>query len=424
MTTTLQELQFDRTGAATSPVSVDALYLHVPFCSHKCHYCDFYSIVDRADRQEEFVDAIARELTRWTTDTPGDKTETLRPKTIFVGGGTPSLLRPTLWQKLLDVMRSRGVLDLVDEFTVEANPDTVTDELIGILTGAGVNRISLGVQSFHRPLLAMLQRDHEPTHVCRAVERVRRAGIENVNVDLIFAVPGQTCAMIDTDLDAALALNPSHISYYNLTYEPGTPMTSRMQSGSLTPAPESLERAMYVRVIERMNIAGFEHYEISSWAKQRTQKNREAEKQGIEKTGKNQTAPTALSCSLCRHNLIYWNNGNWLGIGPSAASHIDGRRWKNEKHLGRYIADSPWPTVVDPECLDVDRRVGEELMLGLRLLNGVDCDQLQDRMRADDPRWDTIDALVDMGMLQRSASRLHLTKKGLFVADAVVGKLL
>ncbi len=451
MTATIQLTASDQLATAPAPFAVDALYLHVPFCSHKCHYCDFYSIVDRTGRQTAFVDALMHELDRWTSDASHAETTPLRPRTVFFGGGTPSLLRPALWRTLLDFMQCRGVLEHVEEFTVEANPDTVTEELVDVLAAAGVNRVSLGVQSFDRSMLKALQREHEPAHVPRAVNILRNGGVDNVNVDLIFAVPGQTIPMLDADLDAALELNPHHVSCYNLTYEPGTPMTSRMHAGQLSPAPESLERAMLQRVIDRMDLAGFVHYEISNWGK-REQESRRAEEQGIEQKSRksenkkiamasdDKTAPssiscssalplscsdhTPLSCSLCLHNLMYWTNANWLGLGPSAASHVNGRRWKNEGNLGRYLADSPRPAVVESERLDPDRQLGEHLMLGLRLRQGVDRAWLSARMRADDERWDTIDSLVGMGMLQRSSGRLRLTAEGLFVADAVIAKLL
>ncbi|MFA9479175.1 radical SAM family heme chaperone HemW [Phycisphaerales bacterium AB-hyl4] len=369
--------------------------MHVPFCFHKCHYCDFYSIVDQpvgpTDRQARFTDALIAELTHQA------EAYNLRPRTIFVGGGTPTLLRPELWRQLLAAMQGLGMLDEVAEFTIEANPETVTAELMSELTAGGVNRISMGAQSFQPRLLKALERWHDPASVGRAAERVQAAGIDNFNLDLIFAIPGQTLDELDADLDAAMAMGPTHLSCYSLIFEPHTPLTKKMQLGLVKPMDEETERAMYERVLERLSAAGFEHYEVSNWAR-----------------------PTRR----CEHNLIYWANGDWLGIGPSAASHVAGRRWKNQPHLGKYLAESPRPPVVDEECLPEAQRVGEQLMLGLRLSEGVTLDWLAATLPSDDARWQRIEEHVGHGLLERTSTHLRLTRDGLFVADTLIGTLL
>ncbi len=373
--------------------SPDALYLHVPFCFHKCHYCDFYSLVESPtnDRQEAFTGALIAELQGRAGETP------LRPETIFVGGGTPTLLRVDLWERLLGAMAGLGVLERAAEFTVEANPETVTPDLMRTLRAGGVNRVSMGAQSFQPPLLKALERWHDPATVPRAMEAARAAGIRNVNLDLIFAIPGQTLEQLDADLDAALALEPDHLSYYGLTYEPNTALTTRLRLGRVRPIEEDLEAQMFARLIERLTAAGYEQYEISNWAR----------------PGRR-----------CRHNVNYWTNRDWLGLGPAAASHVAGWRWKNEPHLGHYLAGSPTPPVVDVEHLDADTRLGEALMLGLRLRDGVRLAWLDEQVDADDARWSTIDDLVRLGLLERTATHLRLTGRGLFVADAVIARLL
>ncbi len=377
---------------------IDGLYIHTPFCFHKCHYCDFYSIaepagdgVSQSDRQGVFTERLIGEL-KLRAGQVG-----LAPRTIFVGGGTPTLLRVELWRNLLGALEETGCLGRVEEFTVEANPETVSLELMGVLKAGGVNRVSVGAQSFDTGLLKTLERWHDPVSVPKAVGAVRGAGIDNINLDLIFAIPGQTLAMLDADLDAVLALEPDHLSCYGLTYEPNTPMTARLRRGEFRSADEAVERRMYGRVIERLAGAGYEHYEVSNWARPGRQ---------------------------CRHNMAYWENRHWLGIGPSAASHMDGYRWKNLAHLGRYIADAVEPPTADHEHLPPDRRVGELLMLQLRLLRGVGRGWLDKHLSADDARHATITHLVEIEMLQWTPTHLRLTREGLFVADAVIAELL
>jgi oxygen-independent coproporphyrinogen-3 oxidase len=289
-------------------------------------------------------------------------------------------------------MHRRGVLRDVVEFTVEANPETVSDELLAVLVAGGANRISIGSQTSHADLLKTLERWHDPRNVVEAVKCARRAGIDNINLDTIFAIPGQTLAMLEADLDFILSQQPDHVSFYNLTYEPNTAMTERLRQGAFEPVEESLERDMFALVIDRLAAAGYEQYEISNWAK----------------PGRR-----------CEHNLLYWQNANWLGIGPSAASHVDGRRWKNAPHLGRYLAQGDVP-IVDDETLPADDRLGERLMMGLRLLEGVPTNVVPD----DNARQATIDELISIGMLERTGDRLRLTRRGLFVADMVFAKLL
>ena len=377
----------------------DALYLHVPFCFHKCHYCDFYSIADcdeaTGDKQARFTDALTREIRHWGGDRGGHAPP--RPTTVFVGGGTPTLLRPELWSRLLAALREAGMLDRVEEFTVEANPETLTPDLLKTLTAGGVNRLSIGAQTFQPRLLKALERWHDPASVPRAVELARAAGVDNVNLDLIFAVPGQRLDELDADLDAVLALAPEHVSSYGLTYEPNTTLGMKLKLGRVHAVDEDRELAMYRRVIERLGGAGFEHYETSNFAR----------------PGRR-----------CEHNLRYWRSANYLGLGPSASSHVDGRRWKNEAHLGRYVRGCPTPPRVDEEALTETQRIGERLMLGLRLREGVDLGFIRDHIDGDAPRAAAIADLRERGYLEYAGDRLRLTDKALPVADAVIAAVL
>jgi len=375
---------------------VHALYLHVPFCRYKCGYCDFYSLVDHDDRRLEFVHALLAELDA------ADPDHRLRPQTLFVGGGTPSRLEPETWSVWIESFRQRNLLRDCREFTVEMNPESTTFDLLTTLRRAGLTRVSLGVQSFDPEVLRTLERTHDPRHVPVAVDAVREAGVRRLNLDLIFAVPGQTLESFDHDLSRAIALEPDHLSVYNLTYEPGTALNARFARGSVDPADESTERRMYRHSRRRLAEAGFEPYEISAWARRRDEQS--------------------------RHNLTYWRNGNWLGLGPGAGSHVHGRRWKNQPHLARYLRTPGEPPRSEDEILEPDLQLGETLMLGLRLREGVDLDVLEARFaphaRLGDGRRETLARYTAAGLLTRCGTRVRLTEQGLFVADAIAAELL
>lgn len=410
---------------------IDGLYLHLPFCFHKCHYCDFYSVVDRADqdRQAQFTAALIAELRRWVGVLEG-----WRPRTVFAGGGTPTYLRPELWAELLDAMNELRLLVECVEFTVEANPETVTPELMKQLSGDGVNRVSIGAQSFQRESLAALERWHDPDNVPRAVDACRAAGIDNLSLDLIFAIPGQTLAMLDDDLSRLIELRPTHLSTYGLTYEPRTPLTARLRVGQVTAIDEDTQRAMYAHVLDRLEGEGFEHYEVSNWARGEKNRGTRNAECGIESQWMEvMTPPLAAEHSAfhapssafqCLHNLAYWHNANWIGVGPGAASHVTGQRWRNVPSLTTYLAASPDPPVEDYEYLPADQRIGERMMLGLRLAEGLPLSWLDENVPPEDRRRAAIDEMVAIDMLERTATHLRLTRRGLFVADSVIAKLL
>lgn len=414
----LPEAAHPRVDPATR---IDGLYLHLPFCFHKCHYCDFYSVVDRADqdRQADFTTALIAELRRWA-----DELDDWRPRTIFAGGGTPTYLRPELWAQLLNAMHELRMLENCIEFTVEANPETVTPELMKQLSGGGVNRVSIGAQSFQRESLEALERWHDPDNVPRAVEACRAAGIDNLSLDLIFAIPGQTLAMLDDDLSRLIALRPTHLSTYGLTYEPRTPLTARLRLGQVTAIDEDTQRAMYAHVLDRLEREGFEHYEVSNWS----WKGSGTRDRGSANAFDSQPDPRSLipdpRTFRCAHNLAYWRNTHWIGVGPGAASHVAGHRWRNAPNLTTYLAQSPTPPVEDVEHLPPDQHVGERLMLGLRLSEGLPLDWINQNLAPDDRRRAAIDEMVQIDMLERTDTHLRLTRQGLFVADSVIAKLL
>ncbi len=374
--------------------AVQSLYIHVPFCFHKCHYCDFYSLVDKRDRQPDFTNRLIDEIAA----ARHYLTQPLR--TIFVGGGTPTLLAAKAWDAILRAMSQAYEYDSAIEFTIEANPETLTLQLAQALRRGGVNRLSIGCQSFNPLHLKTLERWHEPASVVRSVAIAREAGFQSLNLDLIFAIPGQSLDEWRDDLRQAIELEPDHLSGYGLTFEPNTPLTARMRAGQIQPAPQELQAQMYETTVATLADAGFEQYEISNFARP-----------GHE----------------CRHNLAYWRNENWWAIGPGAAGHVEGVRWKNVPNLDRYLQQSPWPPITDVEMLDDDGRIGETFMLGLRLCRGLELDRLVTLLsqgRRGKQRAAAIERHVAGGLLQRAGGCLRLTERGRLLADSVLVDLL
>jgi len=368
-----------------------SLYIHVPFCFHKCHYCDFYSLVDTQDRQEAWVAQFERELDAH------ERTWSVRPlETIFVGGGTPTLLRPALWRRVLARLSQIPRADTC-EFTVEANPETVDEVLLEALVHGGVNRMSIGCQSFDPAHLRTLERWHDPANVSRAVNLARRAGIANLNLDLIHSIPGQSVASWADDLRRAVDLSPEHLSCYGLTFEPGTALAARRERGEIAPIDDALQAEMDEFADGFLAAAGFERYEISNWAK----------------TGR-----------ACRHNLAYWQNEDWWAIGPSASGHWRGWRWKNVPRLGDWLdAQGGLSPVVDVEEPDPRRAVAERFMLGLRMSAGIPLSEVQAQLtlgREGEERSRAIDRHARSGLLERCNGMLRLTKKGRLMANEVL----
>lgn len=385
-----------------------SLYIHTPFCVHKCHYCDFYSFVDKDDQQHAFADRLIEELT------------CLAPHagpihTIFVGGGTPSLLRVELWERILAALHRLFDLAAIragpGEFTVECNPESTTPELLGCLVAGGVDRVSLGAQSFNPRQLQVLERRHDPANVARALELAAQAGVRRRSIDLIFAVPGQSLADWAADLHAAIALGTTHLSCYNLTYEPNTAMTARLKRGEFQPADEDLETDMFALTLATLRAAGLERYEVSNFA-----------------------APG----QACRHNLAYWRQDSWLAAGPSAAGHVlatgpagqlGGWRYKNAPHLPSYLASRGFAPMIDVEAPDAARLVRERLMTGLRLAEGLDADRLCTDADAAVPgagaRLRAVaDRLRRAGHLHGHARRWTLTDDGFLLADALAAEMM
>jgi len=373
-----------------------SLYIHVPFCFHKCHYCDFYSVVTEAEQHEAFCGRLISEMEAMS------RFASPEIETVFVGGGTPTLLGVDLWEQLLSAIhRCFGMGSTSLEWTVEANPETVDRRLLDTLVHGGVNRISLGAQSFQPRHLKTLERWHDPDHLVKAVEEARRVGVGQISLDLIFGIPGQTVDEWAADLETAIDLNPDHLSCYALTYEPGTPLYNKQERGLVTCLDEDVEIEMFLWTRKRLGEVGYVPYEISNFARP-----------GAE----------------CRHNLVYWRNGNWLALGPSAAGHVDGQRWKNIPNLHSYLNSDGFAPIEECESPDAPRQFGETIMMGLRLMEGLDSDEIcrmADRIGVLDSLSEAIALEIDSGRLCLSNGRLRLTDgDGLLLADDVIGALM
>lgn len=391
-------LESERESLAPSELPaapIRALYVHVPFCFHKCHYCDFYSITRQSpERMSRFVDLILREAEMW-------QGHALRPRTVFFGGGTPTLLPIEQMRRLLGGLRERIDFSAVEEWTVEANPATVTLEYCRMLRESGVDRISFGAQSFDRSELKQLERHHDPEDVPRSLELARQAGFERLNLDLIYAIPGQRLESWQESLEGAIALGTSHLSCYGLTYEPNTSMAVRRRLGQFEAAEESLELAMLRHTRQRLTLCGMPPYEISNYA-----------------------APG----EECRHNLAYWTGENYIGLGPSAASHVEGWRWRNAPHLGEWESSvaSEKLAAIEVEHLSPRQRAGELAMLMLRLSRGLDFADFRDRTGFDAAElWGaTIERFVRVGLFEVDKRRVRLNEGGIAVADSLAAEFL
>jgi oxygen-independent coproporphyrinogen-3 oxidase len=339
-----------------------------------------------------YLDALAREIR--SLQTP----QTV--ETIFIGGGTPTHLNVQQLMRLLQTIRSWFDLTPSNEFTVEANPGTLDAEKVDVLAEHGVNRLSLGAQSFHPHLLQVLERNHNPADVPRAVELVRRR-IPEISLDLIFGTPGQTLAQWQADLQRAVDLGTDHLSTYGLTYEKGTRLWKQREAGEVMPLDDELERAMYAHAIEALANAGFEHYEISNFARP-----------GHE----------------CRHNLVYWANEAYFGFGLGAARYVAGRREVNTRDLLGYLqkvgaGESP---VQQAEELGPEERAKETAILHLRRARGLERLTFREQTgwELDDLVGATIRRYVMRGLMSDDGSRVQLTHEGKFLADLVFQDLL
>ncbi len=384
-----------------APLPNDApvgIYIHIPFCRHICPYCDFNTFRGLDSLIPRYVDALVRDITNQVANTPA--------QTIYLGGGTPSLLEPQQVDRILTACRESFALDLPAEITLEANPNGVDEAWFAAVRAAGVNRLSIGAQTFDRRGLRVLGRQHEASDVMAAVGAARSAGFDNISLDLIFGWPGQTLGNWRHDLETILSFPgspPEHCSLYSLIVEPGTPMADAVTRGVLTVIDDDDAADLYETAMDTLERAGWTHYEIANWARE----------------------PQFAS----RHNLVYWRNGAYAAFGAGAHGRIGNKRFMNHLKPLTYIEaiESGVSPHSNRELLSPELQTGETMMLGLRLLEeGVTAPAFEIRhgIALIDRFGEQISELTGFGLLDWDGNRLRLTQRGTLLANDVCARFL
>lgn len=367
------------------------VYIHFPYCIHKCSYCDFYS-VENLNSTDRFIDNLCKEIELRMEHESLGKVDV---ETLFIGGGTPSLMKPKQIEKLVNTLENHFEFLPNAERTIECNPGTADMENFKAYKQLNFNRMSMGVQSFNQAELNFLERIHSPEEVFDAFELARSLGFENISLDLIFAIPGQTLETLDYTLDRTLECKSDHISAYSLIYEPGTPLYTKMKKGKVIPQVEDNDIAFYNLINERLTDAGFEQYEVSNYAK----------------PGKR-----------CKHNLKYWHGENYFAFGPSAHGYIGDKRYKNFRSNHKYfklIEAGSLPNE-ETEILSNSEKMFERVFLELRA-DGLDTVKFKNDFGLDlwQERSKDIQRMEENGFLSFEDSKIKLSKDGYFVGDNV-----
>lgn len=373
-----------------------AVYIHIPFCSSKCYYCDFVSFPNMDNRIDQYINYLIKEM-----DMYKDILEEYTIDTIFFGGGTPSYIDEKHIGRIFEYIYSNYNSSEINEITIEANPETVTYKKLKTYKDIGINRISIGLQSTKDTILKEIGRRHTFDDFLKAYETARKAGFENINVDLIFGLPNQTVKDCIHSLDTVVALGVEHISYYSLIIEEGTLMDKWYKEGKLKLPDEDSEREMYHRAIEFLEAKGYKHYEISNFARE-----------GYE----------------CRHNLYYWKIKPYIGFGISSHSNIGNKRFWNYKNYNEYtssLKNGHFP-VEGKEYIDENMKMIEYMIMGLRLIDGVDKEEFKDIFKVDlDDRFGMVlEKYKKQGLLTEEDGNIRFSKKGLDLSNIVYVDLL
>ncbi|MFV8826735.1 radical SAM family heme chaperone HemW [Alkalihalobacterium sp. APHAB7] len=374
-----------------------AIYVHIPFCEHICHYCDFNKVFLQGQPVDEYIQALDSELAD-----AADKYLTEPIQTIYIGGGTPTALSAQQLEKVLSSLHNRfSLTHRLKEWTVEVNPGGVNEDQLNVLRDYGVNRLSIGVQTFDSLLLKKIGRTHQPEDIYKTIERARQKGFNNLTVDLMFGLPEQTMEAFDDTLKKAFSLEIEHFSAYSLKVEEKTVFYNLLRKGKLPLPTEDEEAVMYERLIEQMNVHGYNQYEISNFAKP-----------GYES----------------KHNIIYWNNEEYFGMGAGAHGYINGVRYANIGPVQKYIQSITEKKQARFEAhkLSKKERMEEEMFMGLRMLEGVSKQRFFERygVQLTDVYQKQIEQLVARQLIEVTQDRVSLTRKGVFLANEVFEQFL
>ncbi|HEK9979707.1 TPA: oxygen-independent coproporphyrinogen III oxidase [Streptococcus equi subsp. zooepidemicus] len=366
-------------------------YVHIPFCTQICYYCDFSKVFIKNQPVDAYLEALIKEFESYQISSL---------KTLYIGGGTPTAITAKQLDYLLSHLQQHLQLDQLEEFTIEANPGDLTEDKIAVLRQSAVNRISLGVQTFNDKQLKQIGRSHTEAQIYATIASLKEAGFQNISIDLIYALPGQTIQQVKENVAKALALDIPHLSLYSLILEHHTVFMNKMCRGKLQLPTEDLEAEMFEYIISEMEASGFEHYEISNFTKP-----------GFES----------------RHNLMYWNNDEYFGCGAGASGYLNGIRYRNRVPIQHYLkAVADGNARLSEEVLTKEEMMEEELFLGLRKKSGVSVSRFQEKfgLSFESRYGSVVRELQAQGLLVKDKDFVRMTKKGLFLGDSVAEKFI
>ena len=366
-------------------------YVHIPFCTQICYYCDFSKVFIKNQPVDSYLEHLLEEFRSYDIQ---------KLRTLYIGGGTPTALSASQLEVLLDGLTKNLDLSVLEELTIEANPGDLDEDKIAVLKDSAVNRVSLGVQTFDDKMLKKIGRSHLEKDIYENIDRLKLVGFDNISIDLIYALPGQTMAQVKDNVAKAISLDIPHMSLYSLILENHTVFMNRMRRGKLPLSKEELEAETFEYIIAELERAGFEHYEISNFSK-----------------------PEFES----RHNLMYWDNAEYYGIGAGASGYVDGVRYKNHGPIRHYLsAVETGNARITEEHLSQKEQMEEEMFLGLRKKSGVSMARFEEKFgRSFDGLYgEIVRDLVQQGLMQIDGDRVRMTKRGLFLGDTVAERFI
>ena len=366
-------------------------YVHIPFCTQICYYCDFSKVFIKNQPVDSYLEHLLQEFHSYDIQ---------KLRTLYIGGGTPTALSASQLKVLLDGLTKNLDLSMLEELTIEANPGDLDADKIAVLQNSAVNRVSLGVQTFDDKMLKKIGRSHTEKDIYENIDRLKLAGFDNISIDLIYALPGQTMDQVKDNVAKAIALDIPHMSLYSLILENHTVFMNRMRRGKLPLPKEELEAEMFEYIIAELERAGFVHYEISNFSKQ-----------GFES----------------RHNLMYWDNAEYYGIGAGASGYVDGVRYKNHGPIRHYLkAVEEGSARINEEHLSQREQMEEEMFLGLRKKSGISMARFEEKFERSFQGLygQIVRDLVQQGLMQVEGDRVRMTKRGLFLGDTVAERFI